>query len=263
MNRATPILCIASLVAACSSSGGPTRDSRELSLWSWNVLHGANAAGELNLAAKGEYLASTDADIVFLQEIDHTCERSGKVDQMAALARATSMDAAFGAFMPFQGGEYGLGTLSAVPVRSSHALRLPDGDEPRVALFRELEVLGHPLLAVNVHFNWTRDDRARFAQARALLDELASRGAATIVAGDFNDVPASRTMQAFYEAGFTHVEAPGPSWNAEAPSVDIDHILIRDGGRLRIESLGGEVVVESSLSDHRPVRGRVRVRVNP
>ncbi len=108
-------------------------------------------------------------------------------------------------------------------------------------LLREVEVLGRPLLTVNVHFNWTQDDTFRYAQARALLAELETLDLPMIVAGDFNDTPDSRTMKAFFDAGFESVEAPGPSWNARAPSRDIDHILVRSGRGLQLEPLGGEV----------------------
>ena len=55
------------------------------------------------------------------------------------------------------------------------------------------------------------------------------------MAGDFNDLPESRTLRAFYQAGFEHLEEPGPSWNAREPSVDIDHILVRSGRGLRFD----------------------------
>jgi endonuclease/exonuclease/phosphatase family metal-dependent hydrolase len=172
------------------------------------------------------------------------------------------MDAAFGAFMPLQGGRYGLGALSGLPVLTTRSLWLPEGGEPRVALLQEVEVLGHPLLVVNLHFDWREDDTARYAQAQALLTELESRDLPMILAGDFNATPDSRTMKAFFAAGFAPVEAPGPSWNARAPSIDIDHILVRSGPSLRLEPLGGEVLDERTLSDHRPVRGRIRVLVS-
>lgn len=241
-----------------SSVGSRVGSSLRLTVLTWNLLHGVNDEGEHNLEAKGAYISAQEADLVFVQEIDERCTRSRDVDQMAVLAELTGMDAAFGAFMPYQGGRYGLGTLSARPVVNTRDLRLPEGDEPRVALFREVEVLGRTLLSVNVHFNWTRDDTSRFAQAEALLEELETIDLPVIVAGDYNDTPESRTLRAFYDAGFEHVETPGPSWNARSPSVDIDHILIRNGRGLRLESLGGVVVPESTLSDHRPVRGLIR-----
>lgn len=239
----------------------PACVSQELHLLSWNLLHGADDRGQLNLPAKGAFIAAQKADLVFLQEIDRNCVRSGSEDQMRSLGAQTGMDPAFGVFMSYDGGEYGMGMLSALPVLSTRSIQLPEGNEPRVALAREVRVLGRPLLAVSVHFNWIEDDAARFAQAQALLEEVNRTGLPCIVAGDFNDVPSSRTMQAFYAAGFEQVEAPGPSWNARAPSEDIDHLLIRSGRGLDLASLGGAVLSETELSDHRPVAGRILCRM--
>lgn len=228
---------------------------------SWNLLHGADDQGRMNLAEKGEFIARRGADLVFLQEIDENCRRSGSADQMQVLAAITGLDPAFGSFMPYDGGRYGMGMLSGLPVTGTRSIPLPEGNEPRVALAREVTVLGRPLLAVSVHFNWIEDDAARHAQAQALLAELARAELPCIVAGDFNDVPDSRTLQAFYAAGFRHVEAAGPSFNARAPSKDIDHILIRGGRGLDLISRGGEVLVETELSDHRPVAGTILCRL--
>ncbi|MGB5295870.1 MAG: endonuclease/exonuclease/phosphatase family protein [Thermoanaerobaculia bacterium] len=250
------------LISACATVRERQAASVDITILTWNILHGANDEGELNLEAKGRYISKQAADLVFLQEVDEKCERSGGVDQIAVLGRISAMDVAFGSFMPYQGGRYGLGTLSSLPVRATRSLKLPEGDEPRVALLREVEVLGRPLLTVNVHFNWTQDDTFRYAQARALLGELETLELPMIVAGDFNDTPDSRTMKAFFATGFESVEAPGPSWNALAPSRDIDHILVRSGRGLQLEPLGGEVLEERALSDHRPVRGRIRLQVS-
>ena len=163
--------------------------------------------------------------------------------------------------MPYQGGRYGLGTLSGLPVTESRTFRLPEGGEPRVALLQKMQVRGRTLLVANLHFDWRDDDSARFAQARTLLAELDTLDLPMIVAGDFNDIPESRTMQAFFTAGFATVESPGPSFNARTPTIDIDHILIRSGPGLELESLGGEVLDEPTLSDHRPVVGRIRATV--
>lgn len=256
-----PTLALATMVLFAACAGSPaTTDTLELRLLSWNVLHGADEQGRLNLAAKGDWLHEQGACLVFLQEIDQNCARSGSVDQMQEFARATGLAARFGAFMPFQGGHYGLGVLSALPVVASRSIRLPEGDEPRVALALELELLGARLLAVDVHFDWIENDAARFAQAQALLAELARSRLPCIVAGDFNDLPDSRTLAAFHEAGFRHLEPPGNSWNARNPSKDIDHVLLRSGDGLEFTPLGGAVLEEISLSDHRPVLARLGVR---
>lgn len=262
MKNALGIAAALTLLAVVSYGLADEPASTDLILLTWNILHGASDQGERNLEAKGRYIVGMKANLVFLQEIDERCARSGNVDQMAELGDMTRMDPAFGAFMSYQGGRYGLGTLSALPVHETRSIRLPEGNEPRVALLRGVEVLGRPLLTINVHLNWTEDDTSRLAQALAVLELLATTDLPVIVAGDFNDVPESRTMDAFYRAGFQHVDAPGPSWNAREPSVDIDHILIRSGRGLKLESLAGHVLDESTLSDHRPVIGRVRASLN-
>ena len=153
--RTSPVLAIL-VLSSCATPATPT--TRDLEILSWNILHGANAKGELNLAEKRDYLRESSADLIFLQEIDKVCERSGDVDQMLYLAEDSDLVPGFGAFMPYQGGEYGLGTLSRLPVAHYHSLRLPDGNEPRVALILETTILDRSLIAANVHFNWIRDD---------------------------------------------------------------------------------------------------------
>ncbi len=254
-NRAVPktTLCALLVLSSCAAS-------QEVELLSWNILHGANAGGELNLVEKRDYLRKSDADLVFLQEVDDRCKRSAGVDQMLFLAEDSDRVPGFGSFMPFQGGQYGMGMLSRLPVTKYRSLRLPEGNEPRVALILETTVLDRPVIAANVHFNWIRDDTARFAQAKALLDHLDTFDVAAIVAGDFNDVPESRTLRLFYDAGFTQVDRLEPSFSSDKPRVDIDHVLIRNGGELTLDSVGGQVIDGQKLSDHRPVTAKVRVR---
>jgi len=254
--RALPLVPLSALVVLSSCV-----TSQEVELLSWNILHGADASGELNLSEKRDYLGTSGADLVFLQEVDDGCKRSGGVDQMSFLAEGSDRTPGFGSFMSYQGGEYGMGMLSRLPVTRYRSLRLPDGNEPRVALILETRVFGEPVIAANVHFNWVRDDTARFAQAKALLDYLDTIDVATIVAGDFNDVPASRTLELFRVAGFTQVDRLEPSISSDKPRIDIDHVLIRSGGKLKLESLGGQVIDGQRLSDHRPVSARVRMRL--
>ena len=258
---AAALLAAAFLGAACAASRPATPSApaeRELTLLTWNLLHGVDEAGKANLEAKADWIRAQSPDVVFLQEQDRGVRRTQGVDQVALLAQRTGLRGAFGAFMDYQGGEYGLGMLTALSAGEARPLRLPDGDEPRVALLWEVDVLGERLLCVDVHFNWIADDVARFAQARALLAHLATIELACVVAGDFNDRPESRTLQAFLSAGFRHADPAGATWNARAPSKDIDHVLVRSGRGLGLEPLGGEILDGEQLSDHRAVRVRVR-----
>ena len=51
------------------------------------------------------------------------------VDQAVALGEMLGMQAHFGDFMPYQGGEYGMAVLSRWPVVSVTNHRLPDGEQ--------------------------------------------------------------------------------------------------------------------------------------
>jgi len=76
------------LLTACTSGRIRQPESVDLTVLTWNILHGTSAEGELNLEAKGAYLTDHGADLVFLQEVDENCERSGGVDQIALLGQS-------------------------------------------------------------------------------------------------------------------------------------------------------------------------------
>ncbi len=62
-----------------------------------NLLHGLSvpAGGALDLDAAGDAVAALDADVVALQEVDRGLERTGGVDQVAALASRTGLHGVF------------------------------------------------------------------------------------------------------------------------------------------------------------------------
>ena len=126
--------------------------------------------GTLDLKRTLKTLESLKADIIALQEVDDQARRSGGVDQASWLAEQLNMHAAYGSFMDFQGGRYGLAMLSRQPIESQETWRLPDGNEPRVALAaRILTDSGETITAISVHFDWVKDDGFRFAQATGRL----------------------------------------------------------------------------------------------
>jgi endonuclease/exonuclease/phosphatase family metal-dependent hydrolase len=59
------------------------------------------------------YIERVDPDIVMFQELDNGTERSGKVNQLAEIARRTdATDSQFAKALDFQGGEYGIGIMT-------------------------------------------------------------------------------------------------------------------------------------------------------
>ena len=64
----------------------------------FNIHHGVNGDGRLNLESIAETIESLHADVVGMQEVDRRfAERSGFVDQARMLSRRLGMRLAYGA----------------------------------------------------------------------------------------------------------------------------------------------------------------------
>jgi len=221
---------------------------------SYNIRHGVGMDNQLDLSSTVGTLRSINADFVGLQEVDHTAKRSLSVDQAKFLGKDLNMRAAFGEFMPFDGGQYGLGMLAKHPLTNIRALRLPDGNEPRVALLADLKLPGgNSILVANVHFDWVEDDGFRFAQAEVVAKQLRKSKKPFVLLGDFNDGPNSRTLALFREFAQEVKKPAGGTFTfpADKPEKEIDYIFVSPRDRWRVNSI--LVWEEKVASDHRPV----------
>lgn len=227
---------------------------------SYNIRHGRGMDGIVNLARTGEAIRALQADVVALQEVDRLVQRSGSIDEPAVLGAQLGMAHAFGAFMPYQGGEYGMAILSRFPIRRQHALRLPDGNEPRVALMAEVELPSRRrVLVVNVHFDWVSNDTLRYRQVAALAAVLDTVSLPTVLLGDFNDQPGTRTLTR-WDARFRAAAKPARdrfTFSSTEPTKEIDHILLAPVASWAAAS--ARVVSDSLTSDHRPLVATVRL----
>jgi endonuclease/exonuclease/phosphatase family metal-dependent hydrolase len=252
------VAIVAVLLLGCAQKPPPERaQARTSATWrivSYNIHHGRGMDERVDLERIADVLRRLDPDVVALQEVDERVERSGGVDQAARLGTLLGMSHAFGSFMDYQGGRYGMAILSHCQIRRMESVRLPEGNEPRVALVAEVAALdGGVLTVVDVHFDWVADDGFRFAQAGQVaryLDGLAGRW---IVIGDFNDQPGSRTLDLFHTRA---AEAAKPrdrrsTFPSDDPRREIDFIFAAPRGAWTVRSV--EVVAESVASDHRPV----------
>jgi endonuclease/exonuclease/phosphatase family metal-dependent hydrolase len=126
---------------------------------SYNIRHGRGMDDRVDLERTAAVLRSLAPDLVGLQEVDDRVTRSGGVAQADSLGRLLGMHSAFGSFFDYQGGRYGLALLSRYPIRRTHELRLPDGNEPRIALIADVEMPGgNAIRVINVHFDWVAND---------------------------------------------------------------------------------------------------------
>lgn len=221
---------------------------------SYNIRHGRGMDDSVNLERTARVLRTLQADIVGLQEVDDRVPRSGSVDQAATLGGLLGMHHAFGAFMDYEGGRYGMAILSRFPIITARPVRLPDGNEPRIALAAELLMPDSSrVMVVNVHFDWVEDDAFRFAQATVLADFLDTLEMPYILLGDFNDVPDSRTLELFHRRA-TEIDKPiGNEFTfpSAQPVKEIDFIFVAPSGAWHLQ--GARPIGEQRASDHRPV----------
>lgn len=236
-------------------------DVGQLRVVTYNIRHSLGTDNQVDLNRVGQVLQRLTPDIVALQEVDRTATRSGGVDQAAVLGQQLGLHQTFGSFMEFQGGQYGMAILSRYPILKTTAIQLPEGNEPRVALAAELQMPdGSQLLVVNVHFDWVRDDRFRWAQAEAVKLFLETWPTPYILLGDFNDLPESRTLKML---GRGLLEAAKPAndrftFSSTTPEIEIDYIFAGPANRWSVESV--EVIQERTASDHRPVVTTLKLR---
>lgn len=221
---------------------------------SYNIKHGQGMDDQLDLQRTTTTIEKYKPDFVALQEVDWNCRRSQGVNQPEVLAEALDMHVAFGSFMPFQGGHYGLAILSKYPIYRVEEWRLAEGNEPRIALVAEVRLPNDDTLRlVNVHFDWVRDDRFRFQQAQEVLRRLGESPLPTVLLGDFNDRSDSRTLRLFQEA-WCEVVKPENDRNtfpSDKPNREIDFAFVSPEFPWPLQRV--ELGHEPLTSDHRPL----------
>lgn len=250
--RCLGCLCWIAAALALSACAAPTAQPWRVA--TYNIKHGRGMDDRVDLERTAVVLAKLDAEVVALQEVDVGVRRSGRVHQPEWFGERLGMQPAFGSFMDYQGGRYGMAILSRWPLVATRELRLPDGNEPRVALVADLRRPdGEVLTVVNVHFDWVADDRLRFAQAEVVAKFVAALPNPYVVLGDCNDGPDSRTVQLFAERARNAAKpaAAAATFPSPAPLQEIDFVFAGPDRAWRAAS--AEVVAESVASDHRPV----------
>jgi endonuclease/exonuclease/phosphatase family metal-dependent hydrolase len=207
-----------------------------------------------DLTRTAAVLENLTPDFIGLQEVDNGTRRSGGVDQATELGRRLDMNSAFGSFMKYDGGLYGMAVLSKHPIMEFEEVKLPTGNEPRIALSVQVKLpSGESLKIVNVHFDWVSDDGFRFAQATRLREYLDRLEMPYVLLGDFNDQPGSRTLELLSQRS---VAAEKPSedrftFSSSKPIKEIDFIFAAPESKWQFENV--KVIDEPVASDHRPV----------
>jgi endonuclease/exonuclease/phosphatase family metal-dependent hydrolase len=265
------VLVAAVALDACSVHvPGVNPTLQPLRILTFNIHAGKDAAGKPNLDAVAALVKSTGAQIVLLQEVDRGTARSGQVDQVAALAEATTYDTAFGAsLLHYDGGEYGIAALSRTGIGFHSTLplavtpvqaRAGGSREPRVALVMMTVTRGGVWRAIDTHLD-PSDEAARAQEIGHLVEiytEQSAAGTPLVMGGDFNSTPDNPVLAPLRAAGLRDAwtecgSGDGFTYPAAAPIKRIDYLF-----------LSGDVhcaearVIDTQASDHRPLLVTIR-----
>ncbi len=223
---------------------------------SYNIHHGVNNNGVLDIQGIATVILATNPDLVALQEVDSATTRVKKADQLKQLAEATGMYIYFGKALHLEGGGYGNGILSRYPIEKSYSIELPAsgaGSEPRTAAVVTVKLPGDSvqLHFASAHLDHLEDGADRVAQANILARHFAQQTAPVIVAGDLNAPPTAKEIGVLKHVFSDATEKLGPTWPADKPTHKLDYILLHNKSQWHVMS--ASVIEETVASDHRPV----------
>ena len=205
-----------------------------------------------------EKLKVIDPDIIGLQEINESINGGGNDNQAKRIA--DSLSAFFGVeyhyFISFthlscnnQFREF-VGIISKYPVEDEGFLSLVPGAFPRKLVWNYINTPLGKINFFNTHlsFNYVN---VRVQQVQQIIPyikniESVNPGIATILTGDFNDVPTASSIRlltetgtdTFYISTFAEVNPgdPGYTMPSNAPNAKIDYVFYKNTGSLAIDT---------------------------
>jgi endonuclease/exonuclease/phosphatase family metal-dependent hydrolase len=221
---------------------------------------------QLSLQRIARVIRNADADAVALQEVDQGCGRSERILQVKELEKLTGYYGVFGKAIDFDGGEYGQAILSRWPIKQTAIHPLPNEQQSNGSM-REQRIVLEAIVSCEIgtirflstHLDHSKED-LREKQARAvdeLLDRVSfpeAKSMATVLAGDFNDVPKSKSLGCFDQRWLIDPRKENlalATYPSQSPRTRIDYVAVNRSGKLVLDSL--EVLPETLASDHRPV----------
>jgi endonuclease/exonuclease/phosphatase family metal-dependent hydrolase len=227
--------------------------SKILRILTLNILHGATTNGDFDLDVIAKVIIDAKPDLVALQEVDFKTNRAKKYDLVTELGWRAKLQGLFGRAMPYDGGEYGEGVLSAHTLLSSanHALPHSPENEPRAALEITTRIAsGDTIVFIGTHLDHVKDETDRKAQAEAINTIFANSQHPMILAGDLNDVPGSATINTFesmWTAAFRGAKTAF-TYSSDQPEKKIDYVMYYPRERWRV--LERRAICDPVASDH-------------
>lgn len=249
MINKTQILIIALILFGYASQA---QEETNLRVLTFNILHGATTKGDFDLDKIASVINEINPDLVALQEVDFKTKRAKNYDLATELGWRTKMAPLFGIAMPFDGGGYGEGILTKMPIIASRNVPLPhsSGNEPRCALevLVELES-GDTVSFIGTHLEHQKGNPDRIDQVKKINEVFAKGKYPSILAGDLNATPESEPiliLKKYWTDSFGDI--PEPTYSSNNPQRKIDYIMFRPAENWEV--VENKVVCDEVASDH-------------
>ncbi|MFC6996790.1 endonuclease/exonuclease/phosphatase family protein [Rufibacter roseus] len=267
--KATVFIMVMVFFAACGKDDEPAPVTQpdtpeaitpDVMVMTYNIHLGnpPSAGSKRDLPAIARVINEGKPDMVALQEVDRYTERSGKtVHQARELGKLTNMYSFYVKAMDvFGGGEYGIAILSKYPFIDTVGYELPadprvGGEMRKLAVARVALPSGKEIVFASTHLDH-KSEQNRLYQGERILRYLKGETRPVMLAGDFNALPGSATVDLFdnqYTRTCRHTCSPTfPAYN---PKSAIDFIMFRSTDKMKVAS--HKIILESYASDHLPV----------
>lgn len=238
------------------------RDSKTtVRVLTFNILHGATTNGNFDLDKIASVIKDVNPDLVALQEVDYKTNRAKKYDLATELGWRTKMAPLFGIAMPFDGGAYGEGVLTKMPIIASRNIPLPHspGNEPRTALEVTVELeSGDTICFIGTHLEHQKDNPDRIYQVNEINKVFAGCKYPSILAGDLNAAPDSEPISILKKYWIDSFgDKPEPTYSSKNPQHKIDYILFRPEEKWEV--IENNVICDEVASDHCAVLSVLRL----
>ncbi|HEY3662686.1 MAG TPA: endonuclease/exonuclease/phosphatase family protein [Chthoniobacterales bacterium] len=247
-----------------------TESGPRLRVATYNVHGCVGTDGKRSEVRIAEVISELEVDVVGLQELDFSRERSAGIDQAGAIAEELGWHRHFQSAMRQSDGHYGHAILSRYPLSLRRAECLPGVApffcrEQRAAVGMDVQMDFGPVHVINTHLGLGRRERRLQAELLTSAEWLASSkgGGPLILLGDFNSLPGSwphRTLSRHLRDVRRAIRPARAlrTFPTAFPVVAVDHIFINDS----LEAL--EVAVHRTAlsrvaSDHYPLVADLRV----
>lgn len=277
------------IVSASDSKACDSSDSLKIAIF--NIAHGRGKA-DSNLSGDSadktrriqeiaEYLKRLDADVVVLNEVDFCSTWSGHENQAATIAKLAGYpfrveQRNFDMRFLYGSWKFGNAVLSRKPIERCDPIELPALrlGESLFAGQKQASVVtlriskSRTVKLVPVHLD-ARSELTRLRSVQTICDHLHSESGPIVLAGDFNSTPTQMPgSEASSNGGnaINYLDESGDwirqtiepkksqfTFSTMAPSRTIDWIIVS-----RRCELSSYEILDSELSDHRPVKSHVR-----